>query len=671
MNAERLKALCETKRSAGVRLDVKKFSETVDYFEFSGVATTPKQDLVGDIVDPLGAEFSLPVTLLSKHDAHKPIGEVYFARVTKEGIPYRARIPKVTEEGLVKQRIEEAIHEVKYGLVKNVSIGFKAIHEFVEALKNGGLHFKRWKWLELSLAPIPANDEATILAFKSLNTKIRAALGTSEKSVEQLADPSRAREQRSKGTNMRGIQELSARRDEVAGRVKDLLDACGGERAELEATEVAELDECKKELGDLDVAIDDQRAMERATKGGGAAPVSTVRDQDAGSRSRQGVAREAKKDEDPARKGIAFAQYVRVMYHAKGSPILAQQLVKSPKWARSLDDRVPRLIKAAVEAGSVTGTGSDGNWGMELVGDETGAVADFAEFLRKQTLLGKFGTNGIPALRRVPFRVPLLTQGTGATASWVGEGKPKPLTKLGWSRTTLEPRKIAVIAAVTKELLADSSPAADTMLRDELAAAVVERSDIDFIDPSVTETTDVRPAAITQGITPVEATGTGDADDVRADIRAALGAFMTAKNPPRSAVWIMNSAQAIALGLMTNALGQMEFPGVDMNGGRLLGIPVLVTDHMPTTTSGHYIVLLNTTDVYFNDDGGVTIDTSEHASLEMDDAPTHDSVTPTETTLVSMFQTNSVAFRAERRLNYKRRRDSGVYVIANANWGEA
>lgn len=62
---------------------------------------------------------------------------------------------------------------------------------------------------------------------------------------------------------------------------------------------------------------------------------------------------------------------------------------------------------------------------------------------------------------------------------------------------------------------------------------------------------------------------------------------------------------------------------------------------------------------------------STEASLQMLDNPTNDSVTPTATSLVSMFQTNSVAFRAERTINWTRRRDTGVALIEDVAWGEA
>ena len=63
------------------------------------------------------------------------------------------------------------------------------------------------------------------------------------------------------------------------------------------------------------------------------------------------------------------------------------------------------------------------------------------------------------------------------------------------------------------------------------------------------------------------------------------------------------------------------------------------------------------------------VDVSREASLQMLDNPTNDTVTPTATSMVSMWQTNSVAFRAERILNWKRRRASGVALLNEVAWG--
>jgi hypothetical protein len=52
------------------------------------------------------------------------------------------------------------------------------------------------------------------------------------------------------------------------------------------------------------------------------------------------------------------------------------------------------------------------------------------------------------------------------------------------------------------------------------------------------------------------------------------------------------------------------------------------------------------------------------------DNPTNDSVTPTATTMVSMFQTHSVALRAERVVNWSKRRSSAVSYLGSVTWGQ-
>src|SRR5690606_24704574 len=143
------------------------------------------------------------------------------------------------------------------------------------------------------------------------------------------------------------------------------------------------------------------------------------------------------------------------------------------------------------------GTNASGNWASALTGDESTAFADFAEYLRPMTILGKFGTDGIPALRTVPFRQRLISQTRAGAAYWTGEAKPKGLTSFNFTSTTLEPLKVASIAVLSMENVRDSSPSSDLIVRDELANAVADRIDSDFIDPTNNGAPNVKPASIT------------------------------------------------------------------------------------------------------------------------------------------------------------------------------
>lgn len=142
-----------------------------------GIATTPTVDRVGDIVDPMGAVFRGPIKLHLYHKHDMPVGHVNFGKPTKSGIPFEASLPEVVEDGIVRDRVNEAWHSVKYKLLDAVSIGFNVLEEGVERLKSGGLYFTKWEMLELSLVGVPANPDAVIQAFKSANpSEIRRSL---------------------------------------------------------------------------------------------------------------------------------------------------------------------------------------------------------------------------------------------------------------------------------------------------------------------------------------------------------------------------------------------------------------------------------------------------------------------------------------------------------------
>lgn len=235
------------------------------------------------------------------------------------------------------------------------------------------------------------------------------------------------------------------------------------------------------------------------------------------------------------------------------------------------------------------------------------------------------------------------------------------MTNLRWA-------KVANIAVITEELARFSNPAAEGLVRDALADALRARLDIDFINPAKAAVTNVSPASITNGITAIPSSG-NTADDVRADIRALFQQFIAANNAPQSGVWIMSATTALALSLMVNPLGQAEFAGITMNGGTFWGMPVIVSEYIPTDSNGSLVILVNASDIFLADDGQVAVDASREASLQMLNDPTNNSATPTPTTMVSMFQTNSIAIRAERYINWQRRRASAVAVLSGVNWG--
>lgn len=148
-------------------LKVKAINETDDERTITGIASTPNMDRDSDVMDMMGAKFALPIPLLWQHNHNMPVGEVTSATVTPDGIEIVAKIAKIDEEGVLKNRIDEAWQSIKSGLVKCLSVGFRAI-DYDYIADSYGLNIKSWEWYELSVVTVPANADAIITSAKQI-----------------------------------------------------------------------------------------------------------------------------------------------------------------------------------------------------------------------------------------------------------------------------------------------------------------------------------------------------------------------------------------------------------------------------------------------------------------------------------------------------------------------
>jgi len=671
---------------AELDLTVKATQPDRDNLIITGVASTPTPDRVGDIVVPTGAQFKLPIPLLLHHDHRLPVGIVYSAKATKTGVTFEARLPRITKAGLLKDRVDEAIDSIEHGILRGISIGFRALKDSVEVMDDG-LKFLKWLWLENSLVAVPANAEASVTAIKSIDRRLFAASGVQEKSVVWLSStPAAVADDRgSKETDVKTIAEqlaaLTASRAEKTAKMQSIMQKSIDESRSTDADEAAEFDTLQAEIKAIDADIVRLKALEamnvqRATPvaGGSSNEASTTYGGDASASAPNATATGALPNTLQLRtrleKGIRFARFAMCAGAARGDYRRAADLAKTyfadtPELADTLarGDDLPQMMKAAV-AGATT---TDSTWAAPLV-TYNQYTQDFVEFLRPRTIIGRFGQGNIPALRSVPFNVHIRGQTSGGSGYWVGQGKPKPLTKFDYNDAYLGWAKVANIAVFSEELERFSDPSAQVLIRDGLAGALIERLDTDFVDPAKAAVANVSPASISYGVTPVVSSG-NDADAIRVDIKALMSAYIIANITPTSGVWLMSATTALALSLMRNALGQKEFPEITMMGGMFEGLPVIVSEYLTADTSGGLVILANASDIWLADDGQIQIAVSREASLQMLDNPTNASDDGTATSMVSMFQTNSVAMRAERFINWSKRRASAVQVLTGVNWG--
>ncbi|NPM04159.1 phage major capsid protein [Escherichia coli] len=633
-------------------LTVKSFSE--DERVITGIASTPSPDRDGDILEPEGAEFGSAIPFLWQHDHSRPVGQCTVRRVS-EGLEITATLVKPVPDmpSQLAARLDEVWAAIKTGLVRGLSVGFRP-HEYT-FLDGGGLHFLRWELMEVSAVTVPANAECTIRTIKSYDRPFSAASGN-RKPVVKIASSAGAAAQSTtvfhKEKTIMNIGEqiksFENKRAALAASLEEVMTKAAEEGRTLDVEEEEHYDNTAAEIRQVDAHLKRLRELE-AGKAATAQPVKQAGNGNVAAVASAPVIRVEQKLD----KGIGFARFAKSLAAAKG---VRSEALEVARRQYPDDSRLHHVLKSAVGAGTTT----DPQWAGSL-SEYQEYAQDFIDYLRPQTIIGRFGQGGIPALRQVPFNIRVHAQVSGGAAGWVGEGKAKPLTKFDFESITFSHAKVSAIAVLTEELIRFSSPAADALVRNALAEAVVARLDTDFVDPKKAAVADVSPASITHDVKGTASTGNPDAD-----AEAAFGQFVAANLQPTGAVWLMSSTNALALSMRKNALGQKEYPDMTLLGGSFQGLPVIVSQYV-----GDQLVLVNAPDIYLADDGGVAVDMSREASLEMQSEPTGDSTTPSPVELVSMFQTGSVAIRAERWINWRRRRTAAVAVITGVNYGSA
>jgi len=604
-----------------------------------GVASTPAPDRMGDVVEPLGITFTNPLPLLLYHNTQKPVGAVTFDPPTAAGLEFEATLPTVADAGTVRDRIEEAWTSIKAGLLAGVSIGFRSIEEAWNK-ETGGFRFLKTEILELSLVAIPANAGATISSIKSLDLAASGPHLSRDRDPLPIVRADKGAPRMDKKTLAERITEYEHTRAAKVARLEAIQQKATDENRTKSEAEREEFDTLKAEIKSIDTELVDLRDMERlaVTK---ATPITASTPEQA---SEQRGAVPVVQVTSPLPKGTGFIRFCQALAVGKGSSLQAVEYAK--RWHDSTP-QVELVLKAAVAAGTTT----DATWAGPLAPIKP-LTDEFIAFLRPATILGR-----VPSFMKVPFNVSVASQIGGGTYQWVGQGAPKPVGKLAFATVTLGITKCAGNIVITEELARTSTPDAEDVIRRDMIAGIAQFLDTEFIDPSKAAVAGVSPGSVTNGVTPITTAGASPAN-ARTDIQALANAMTVANISTVGAVLVLSETNALALTNALNPLGQPLFPGMGQEGGTIMGYKAIASQAAGTT-----VALIQPTQVLYADDGGVTIDVSREASLQMDtvlDNP------PLATTLLtSLWQNNLVGLRAERFINWKKARTGVVqYTVA-------
>lgn len=603
-----------------------------------GIATTPTPDRANDVVELSGIDYKLPLPFLLQHNSREPIGNVIDAKVVKDEM--RVRI-KMASAG-VAAYIDEAWAVIKAGLVRGLSIGFRSIEEAFNK-ETGGFRFIKTEWIELSAVTVPMNAEATILSVKSADSLLLAASGHEAIPVVRLDKTAilpgvPGLTQRKNMTIREQIEQFENKRAASTARMDALMTKAGDDGRTLDETETAEYDGLASEIKTIDAHLVRLKEHEKTmiVKAVPMAPTVSMP-----------VHRDPITVKSMLPKGTLFSRWVMAQVEAKNDHFRAADLAKH-HWPDQPE------LELVLRAGVSAGTSAHATWASPLIPAAQQMVNEFLDLLRPLSIIGR-----IEGLTRVPVNCVVPLQTGGGTGNWVGETLPKPVSALAFSSATLRWAKAVVMTVLSEELIRFSSPNAETIVRNSIIKDLAQFLDARFVSTTIASV-NVSPAGILWNSSTSAASGVTAAAFLT-DFKTALGVFIAANYRVSDLRILMSSTVAMNVSTLKDANGNFLYPTLNMTtGGTVLGIPVIVSEAVSTN-----MIFLAANEILLADDGGITVDASNQASILMDDAP---NASPTTTALVSLYQRNLVAIKSEQFITWAKARSTTTYYISNASY---
>ncbi|EGM8068625.1 phage major capsid protein, partial [Escherichia coli] len=312
----------------------------------------PSPDRDGDILEPEGAEFGSAIPFLWQHDHSRPVGQCTVRR-GREGLEITATLVKPVPDmpSQLAARLDEAWAAIKTGLVRGLSVGFRA-HEYT-FLDGGGMHFLRWELMEVSAVTVPANAECTIQTIKSFDRPFSAASGN-RKPVVKTASSAGASAQsktlfhKEKSAMNIGeqIKSFENKRAALAASLEEIMNKAAEEGRTLDVEEEEHYDNTAAEIRQVDAHLKRLRELE-AGKAATAQPVKQAGNGDVVTVASAPVIRVEQKLD----KGIGFARFAKSLAAAKG---VRSEALEVARRQYPDDSRLHHVLKSAVGAGTTT-----------------------------------------------------------------------------------------------------------------------------------------------------------------------------------------------------------------------------------------------------------------------------------------------------------------------------
>ena len=611
-------------------------------------------DRMGDVIEPDGWQLDRfrknPVALFG-HDPSFPIGRWSDVGVRKGELTGRLELMEP-----VSERLREIHTAVKAGVLRAVSVGFHS-DSFEPLGKGGGLRFTEAELVECSLVSVPANPNALAIARSlGLSRETRALIFGATADLDQPASsspgaPAVPQFAKSGTTRMNYAERIQAAQQEVVG-LQDQLAALP------DVEDVAKVGELTTKIGEVKNKIFAWVEAEKAL-GNEAAPITVPKE-----RITVIPPAQPRVWAQPKRKEIAPEDHLLREFAAtiiaKIKHLPLEMALHELYGSYGDYEQTKGVLEWRQRAATAPATTTTAGWAAELA--VTGQGAWFNTLMAGSIFqpvasrgmnitLGRYNQISMPTRQATPT----------IAGSFVAEGSPIPVRQAAFTTVSIGLKKMAVITSYTREIAEHSTPEIETILRQLIMDDTGVAVDTIFID--ATSSTTIRPGGIRAGVAGQTPTAGGGFTALVADLKLLVG-ILAAANAMGDLVWIMNPVQALAVGLTQNAGGDFPFQS-EINAGRLLGYPVVVSSTVPATM----VILINASDLLVVQGDTPRFDVSDQATLHFEDTtPLQIGTVGSPATVAaptrSMFQTDSLALRMILPMNWALRRAAVANCVA-------
>jgi HK97 family phage prohead protease/HK97 family phage major capsid protein len=607
-------------------------------------------DRYGDIVEPDGwklQHFKRNPIALFGHKSDFVIGHWKDVRV--EGGKLLGRLELLAKG--ISERLDEIRAAVEAGVLRAVSVGFRPLsYEPIEGSKAGGIRYKSAELVECSVVSIPANPNALAVAKQlHLSDDVqRLIFGETAEEVIRRDGSGNFGEPAIPQHSGRGkvkMQTLSERIQNAQDELVQLKDQLTNHVKQDDADEIV-TEELSNSIEQKELTLKSLKRAESALAVKSADPEIKTPAVVGAPAIRRPLNLPGKASQP--RDIIIRAAVVNALAHVTGKD--PEQLLEQ---RYGEDEGTNMILKAAVSGATTTGTG----WAAELVNT---AMADFLETLRPISVYPTLANSGGGRLNfganQGSIRIPSRAATPSIAGSFVGEGAPIPVRRLGLTSITLTPKKMGVISVFSREIARYSTPAIEALVRQEIEADTALTLDSLLLDDNAANA--VRPAGLLNGVTPITAATGGGAAAILADIRALTAPF-DAANAGRNLLLLMNPAQARAVAMT---------PGPDGTLG--WSDPIMPNRVASTTVPVGRIILIDAADFVSATGDVPEFEMSNEAVLHMEDStPAQISAgTDVAAPVQSMFQTAQIAMRMLLDVSWAMRRQGMVSYIDGVTW---